>query len=166
METTAIYPNRIEDKERLESKLKISEFSERKRGFVYQGCLIARGYNRVVYGDHGPYVEFKAEHIVTPLVDRFGRSNIIMPEEKDAKFYYFWLNPLWPNPDVDPSDLIAGTDTLILDLKVYWQIKPVTNLPNAPRRADGKKSNFNRAEGYADYKRGLYYIDPYEFDIE
>lgn len=152
METTAIYPNRIEDKERLEAKLKISEFSERKRGFVYQGYLIARGYNRVVYGDHGPYVEFKAEHIVTPLIDRFGRSNIIMPEEKDAKFYYFWLNPC------------INDETL--DLKVYWQIKPVTNLPNAPKRADGKKSNFNRAEGYADYKRGLYYIDPYEFDIE
>lgn len=40
------------------------------------------------------------------------------------------------------------------------------NLPNAPKRSDGKRSSFNRTEGYADYKRGYFYVDPYLLRIE
>jgi hypothetical protein len=52
------------------------------------------------------------------------------------------------------------------DLKVYLQLKSVKNLPNAPKRKDGRPSCFNRVEGYADYKRGFYYVDPYDLIIK
>ena len=57
--TTAIYPNRIADKEKLECKYMIGEFGNSTTKFYTStGCLFATGYNRIVYGDHGPYVEF------------------------------------------------------------------------------------------------------------
>ena len=51
------------------------------------------------------------------------------------------------------------------EIKVYLQIKPVTDMPNAPKRDDGKPSCFNRAEGYADYKRKKFYVDPYAMKV-
>ena len=62
------------------------------------------------------------------------------------KYFYVWMYPA-----IDPF------------LKVYWQIKPVTFLKNAPPREDGKPSKFNRSEGYADYRRGMYYVNPWDF---
>ena len=31
---------------------------------------------------------------------------------------------------------------------------------------DGRKSNFNRVEGYADYRRGYFYVDPYDLEVK
>lgn len=144
--TTAIYPNRVEDKEELESILDIPEEGDSTTNFYLpNGNLFATGYVRIVYGDHGPYLEFSKENIKIALTSRFGNKIDYdnLPGD-DFKYYYFWLQP-----DGNP------------DIKVYLQIKPVINLPNAPRRADGKPSAFNRKEGYADYKRGFIYVDPY-----
>ncbi len=144
--TTAIYPNRQEDKRALEARLGLQETGDEVTYFYHEGYLIAKGYTRIVYGDHGPYIEFHDRHIVCHLVDKYGRfppDPLKLPPETEANFYYYWLHP-------------QGTN-----LKVYLQIKPVTNLPNAPARADGKPHRFNRKEGYADYRRGFYYINPY-----
>jgi hypothetical protein len=152
--TTAIYKNRVEDKEILERFMNLPEDgSEDIELWIPSGPLFSRGYERIVYGDHGPYVEYTREHIVTDLVSKHGvnegRYHIpALPDPVKCHFYYISLCPM--------SD-----DRVFKHLKVYWQIKPVSDKPNAPRREDEKPSCFNRAEGYADYKRGFYYISPY-----
>jgi len=145
--TTAIYQNRILDKQRLEIDTNLEEFGSNKRRFVLpSGNLFAIGYERIVYGDHGPYIEFTKKQIVSKLsgkyneVDEFNLPN-------NPKFYYFWMFPV-----TDPG------------VKVYLQLKSVSNLPNAPKRSDGRPHKFNRKEGYADYRRGFYYVDPYLFN--
>ena len=145
-ETTAIYPNRIEDKAKLESILGLAEFGNQTTKFYVLDDLFAVGYQRIVYGDHGPYVEFSQENIKCRLKAVYGEEEL--PPEKGAKYYYIWMFP-----------------TFDYNLKVYWQIKPVTKLKNAPTRADGKRSCFNREEGYADYRRGFYYVNPYDLDV-
>lgn len=144
--TTAIYSNRVEDKDLLEIKLSLPEFGNEDREFYLpNGTLLAKGYVRVVYGDHGPYIEFDKIHFKLKLLPRFGNKvDLENLPDLDNKFYYYWLFPY-------------GDE----NTKVYLQIKPVSDLPNAPKRNDGKQSSFNRDEGYADYKRGMYYVDPY-----
>jgi len=145
--STAIYNNRIEDKKDVEEKLKISEEGNASDKFYLpNGDLLCEGYDRIVYGDHGPYLEFSSCHLKTKLFSKFGNKVDAenLPGE-DYKYYYFWLTPE-NNPNI----------------KIYLQIKPVNNLPNAPRRDDGKPSKFNRKEGYADYKRGYFYVDPHD----
>lgn len=146
-QSTAIYPNRLEDKEELESKLSLQEQgNEQVKFYLDANTILAIGYERIVYGDHGPYLEFRKDHLKCKMFSKFG--NVIeynnLPS-LDYKYYYFWLYP-------------ANFE----QVKIYLQIKPVNNLPNAPKRVDGKKSTFNRPEGYADYKRGYFYISPYE----
>ncbi len=148
--TTAIYDNRIADKKDVEDKLKISEEGNPSDKFYLpNGDLLCEGYDRIVYGDHGPYLEFSLNHLKAQLYSKFGNKvdTDNLPGE-DYKYYYFWLTPRG-NPGI----------------KIYLQIKTVHNLPNAPRREDGKRSSFNRAEGYADYKRGFFYVDPYSLAI-
>ncbi len=150
--TTAIYPNRKFDKVKLETELKLLEQGDERTEFYCwdvhgNKVLVAKGYTRIVYGDHGPYIEFEERHMLRALVDKFGRPATRpyqLPSLENAKFYYYWLAP---------------TSTT---LKVYLQIKPVSDLPNSPPRKDGKYCKYNRTEGYADYKRGMYYIDPYD----
>lgn len=145
--TTAIYPNRQEDKQLIESLTGLSEQGNEDTCFYYDGeNLIARGYERIVYGDHGPYIEFSKRHFKTLLVSKFGSTPTSLPPSDSSRYFYYWLYPI--NAPC---------------IKVYWQIKPVTHLPNAPDRPDRKPSKFNRAEGYADYKRGYYYISPWDF---
>ena len=62
--STAIYPNRSEDKKDVERKYKLSEKgSNNVLFYTPTKKLIARGYLRIVYGDHGPYVEFLKQNI-------------------------------------------------------------------------------------------------------
>ena len=149
--TTAIYYNRIKDKRELESSLKLEEQgNDNKIFYTPNGTLFAIGYQRIVYGDHGAYIEFILSNIKTELISKF--NNFIdynnLPD-LNCKYYYFYLIP-----KIDP------------DIKVYLQIKPVSDLPNAPKRLDNKPSRFNRKEGYADYKRGFLYVNPYDLRID
>jgi hypothetical protein len=147
--TTAIYENRLLDKIWLESSTGLTEEGNQTTEFLHNGALLFRGYERIVYGDHGPYLEFTLQNIKCKLKSKF--NNYVdynnLPDE-NYKYYYYWLQPVqFP------------------EIKVYLQIKPVHNLPNAPKRADGQRSCFNRAEGYADYKRGYFYVDPKSLTI-
>lgn len=148
--TTAIYPNRLEDKDNVERLLSLLEEGNKDTKFYsIDGNLLFEGYERVVYGDHGPYVEFDLQNIRCKLTTKFG--NYIdydnMPENPD--YYYYWLHPI-TNPE----------------MKIYLQVKPVHDKPDAPSRFDGKPSKFNRTEGYADYKRGFFYVDPFSMKVE
>ncbi len=150
MISTAIYSNRVEDRQDIQAKFPaLVEFGSAAVRFIKSGILVAQGYERVVYGDHGPYVEFSRSHFKVQLVQRFGSAAPkLLPSVESAKFYYYWLK-------VNAAP----------EIKIYWQIKPVTDLPTAPRREDGKPSKFYRAEGYADYRRGFYYVSPLDFDV-
>jgi hypothetical protein len=148
MNSTAIYPNRIEDKNKLEKELGFQEFGNNEIDlYLTFGPQFAKGYKRIVYGDHGPYMEFTKDNIIIELKNKFHEIIRELPKEENSKYYYYWLYPENFN-----------------NIKVYWQIKPVHNIPNAPQRDDGKISCFNRDEGYADYKRGYYYVNPYYFE--
>lgn len=149
--TTALYKNRIADKNELELKLSLEEFGDNTTEFyIPNGPMISLGFQRIVYGDHGAYVEFNKSNIKIKLKSFFNNSINIneLPSIESSKYYYYWLFP------EDHKEF-----------KVYLQIKPVSDLPNAPKREDRKKSRFNRKEGYADYKRGFYYINPYDMQI-
>jgi len=148
--TTAIYENRLQDKEELETRLLLSEEGNKTTEFSYNSILLFKGYERIVYGDHGPYIEFSLQNIRCKLRSKF--NNYVdfnnLPGD-DFKYYYYWLQPVqFP------------------EIKIYLQIKTVHNLPNAPKREDGKRSCFNRQEGYADYKRGYFYVNPYSLEIK
>lgn len=146
--STAIYQNRINDKNRVEIDLNLNEFGNSTTIFMLKNNIkFAIGYNRIVYGDHGPYIEFEKNHICCKLFSKF--NNVIDFENipQNPKFYYYWLYPE-SNSDV----------------KVYFQLKTVFDLKNAPKRSDNRKSDYNREEGYADYKIGKFYVDPYQFE--
>lgn len=152
--TTAIYKNRIEDKEILERFMNLPEDeSEDIELWIPSGPLFSRGYERIVYGDHGPYIEYQRKHILVELISKKGVNEgyYRTPELPDAEKclrYYISLCPIHDG-------------CVFKYIKVYWQIKPVSDKPNAPRREDEKPSCFNRVEGYADYRRGYFYISPY-----
>ena len=57
--------------------------------YLLDGTLFASGFNRVVHGGRGDYVEFEANQILLPLVSKFG--NDINSEDLDI--YYWWLIP-------------------------------------------------------------------------
>lgn len=133
--TTAIYPNRIADKEKLEATFRlVEEGNATTKFYTHVGTLFAQGYVRIVYGDHGPYVEFTQDHLQTVIRRKFPNT------PKDA--FYVWMVP------TDGSQL-----------KVYHQLRTVEHLKNPP--AGGFRGN--RDEGYADYKVGYIYINPYDF---
>lgn len=137
--TTAIYPNRIAEKELVERIKGLPEDGNSTTIFkTRRGTVFARGYVRVVYGDHGPYVEFDPSHIVIGLNRKF-------PHAPPARAFYEWLVP-------------ADGSTF----KVYRQLKEVKHLKNPP--AGGFRGN--RSEGYADYRIGAMYVSPWDLQIE
>jgi len=135
MDTSAIYPNRVKDKEKVESDLELLEFPKLDvRGTLLfktkGGTDIARGYRRVVYGDHGPYVEFDESQV-------------------------FWDNFKCTRRGIGYYDKWYSEDGVML----YDQLKTVAHLPNPP--AGRFSFRGSREEGYADYLVGKIYVDPY-----
>ena len=70
------------------------------------GINIAKGYNRVVYGGRGPYIEFERHHFTCALKSKYGNSFDSVP--KKSNYYYVWVMP-----EKAP------------DIKIYYQIKKV-----------------------------------------
>ena len=148
VKSTAIYPNRIEDKKLVENLFSLKEFGNEEQIFYIRDEIVFIGYDRIVYGDHGPYIEFSNRHIRRKLVCKFtGKVIYSLSVPSKPVYYYMWLYP---------QDMP--------EVKIYYQLKTVNNLPDAPLREDGKPSKFNRKEGYADYKVGKFYISPFIID--
>jgi hypothetical protein len=134
--STAIYPNRVRDKEKLENACDLIEGGSARFIFKTAGGLeIAQGYIRITYGDHGPYIEF--------LPSQIEWSNLIC-ERKDLGYYNKWY---------------TKTGRVL----VYEQLRTVANLPNPP--AGRYSFRGNRKEGYADYRVGRVYVSPYDVVI-
>lgn len=134
--TTAIYKNRLADKAEVEAKYGWSEWGDSETRFVTRGGIVlAIGWRRISYSDHGPYVEFLKENLVAELAPHF--PGICPPDA-----YYEWLEPV--------------ADRRV---KVYAQRRGVWHLPNPP--AGGFRGN--RREGYADYRPGRFYVAVSDF---
>lgn len=71
--------------------------------YLKNGTLFANGFNRVVHGERGDYVEFEKDHIQQNLISKFNND---LNEEND---YYYW----WLYPESDP------------EVKVYLQKRTV-----------------------------------------
>eukprot|EP01084_Bolivina_argentea_P069413 126300_1 len=132
--------NRKQDRNRIEHSLYLPELGSNKCNISFYNTsnsnqqLIATNYNRIVYGDHGPYIEFNADQINW---DSFPNTQ----SKGDSVAYY---------------DEFYNSDDK--NVKLYAQRKTVSDQPNPP---SGKYSvHHNRSEGYADYKIGMYYISP------
>jgi hypothetical protein len=73
--------------------------------FKKDGILFANGYERVVHGGRGDYVELAKDQILVPLQSHFKQE---LPKELTyEEFFYYWLEP-------------AGRDE-----KIYWQCNQV-----------------------------------------
>jgi hypothetical protein len=131
--STVNSPNRERDRQRIEKEYNLPEKGSNE--FVFydkNGKILAIGYERVVYGDHGPYIEFITEQINWEV---FVHHQIKGP----ASYYHEHYN----------------ADRTVM---LYNQFKTVHSIPNPP---EGKYAvNNNRPEGYADYKIGRLYLDP------
>jgi len=77
-----------------------------KRNLYFKdGVLFAEGYERVVHGGRGDYVELTKDQIVVELKSKFKQP---LPESvSDEPFYYYWLVPI-------------GREE-----KIYWQCRTV-----------------------------------------
>lgn len=134
--TTAIYPNRIKDKIELESICDLREEGKSNILFLTKDGRIplAQGYIRIVYGDHGPYIELLYDNIFWKCwsLERYGIG-----------YYDIWKP--------------VGSE---YDIVLYDQRKIVSNLKNPPKGPKSFKGN--RKEGYADYRVGRLYLNPYD----
>jgi hypothetical protein len=73
--------------------------------YFKDGTLFANGYERVVHGGRGDYVELTKDQIQVDLESYFEQE---LPKElSDEKFFYYWLEPV-------------GREE-----KVYWQCNVV-----------------------------------------
>ena len=97
------------------------------------GVLFARGYNRILYGGHGPYVEFSKRHICFGALTKLDRSS------SPNRFY----------------DLFFSADRSV---KLYGQLKPVSKQKLArPNHEMPVVDPQPFRGGYADYKTSMYY---------
>lgn len=78
--------------------------------FSNEGTLISNGYNRIVIGDYGAFIEFDNEQVVKENIKvKSGQEYRIYDEKYCDNVKYFWLTAK------DNSDI-----------KIYYQQKTVT----------------------------------------
>jgi len=134
LRSTAKMPNREVDKQRVENELGLPEFGDATTEFWavrdWGYIPVALGYDRIVYGDHGPYVEFSPEHICW--------SSFPIFEERPEGCYF---------------DECFTEDCVTM---LYYQKRTVRNKPNPPQ-GDNSVCN-NLKEGYANYVIGKLYL--------
>lgn len=143
-QSTADSPNRLLDRDRVEQQFKLKEFGDpNKKFYTPNGELIATGFNRMVYGDHGPYIEFTKAQIDLSRMEPDKGREANLPKRRFNLWY--------------------SKDGFV---KAYDQLRTVADRPNPPR---GKYAcNNKREEGYADYQPGFVYVDPecFEYDSD
>lgn len=119
------------------------------------GPIIARGYVRVIYGDHGPYIEFN-EHQVNwqawpHFFDKSHYGNLRFYDE------YFTVKS---NEEMERRWWEEGSNSKEGLLMLYAQTKSVDNQPWAPGSSTNAEKALRKARssGYADYRAGFYYV--------
>ena len=138
--STATYPNRMKDKDDLEKFKGFSEEGSKdidiytapnKKGDSFRIC---RGYRRVIYGDHGPYLELDKDDV------EWEKFRVV---RKQSHAYY------------DLAYTAQG------NAKLYIQKRGVKHKPNPPPDGRLRTVRNNCREGYADYQPGCIYIDAF-----
>jgi hypothetical protein len=151
--------NRLRDLWRVQRQLHLSEvgddttvFQERVMPHMnYANCppvVIAVGYERIVYGDHGPYIEFASSHICWKAWPHYfdkRKYNSYFNEYYTKASHSLW-EAKWNCWDPNPMKGV---------LLLYAQSRPVTDRPWAP--GAGSDPHAGRPAGYADYRTGYYY---------
>mmetsp|Transcript_40209 Transcript_40209/g.92432 ORF Transcript_40209/g.92432 Transcript_40209/m.92432 type:complete len:412 (+) Transcript_40209:54-1289(+) len=131
--TTVDSWNRHRDQARIHLKLGLPEQGDAHIMIVdpkQPGTVVGWGYLRVLYGDHGPYLELHHHQVCWASFPKVKR--------KCAKAYY------------DEHYTASGS------IKLYEQRRPVTDKPNPPGGEWSCRNN--RPGGYADYRSGLAYV--------
>lgn len=129
--------NRQRDKARVEAELGLSEFGDNFTQFYLRtadgtpSVLIGIGFERIVYGDHGPYIELAKNQVNWETFP-------IVVEKPEHAFY---------------DEYFTSCRTLML----YAQKRPVFHKKNPPP-GEWSQAN-NREEGYANYLSGKHYVE-------
>jgi hypothetical protein len=136
--TTLGLPNREADRQAVEAQLQLPEdgAGAAAAGLLLvdrKGYTLGRGYRRIVYGDHGPYVELAPEQLPS-AAERVADG---WREDGAGPYYVTHFSPA--------------------SAKLYEQTRDVSNKPNPPR-SGGRGVWNNRPEGYADYQPGYWYV--------
>ena len=150
--TTLGLGNRVRDRAMVEQHLGLPEdgacwggSGDNLKLVDLRGQLLATEYTRVLYGDHGPYLEFTLAQLTE------GRRRCewqSMAALDGAGAYYL-------------THYTSKGD----GAKVYEQRKTVASKPNPPRTGSQWAWN-NRPEGYADYKVGYCYVSCFQVIVE
>jgi len=156
--------NRLRDLWRVQRQLQLNEvgddvtiFKERILPNVRPDCrpfgdkpvVFAVGYERVVYGDHGAYIEFAQSHIrwkAWPHYFDKSKFRSYFHEYYTRASHSIW-EAKWQMWDPSPTKGV---------LMMYAQSRPVTDRPWAP--GAGTDPHAGRPSGYADYRPGYFYV--------
>ena len=111
-------------------------------------AVLARGYERLVLGDHGPYLELDRERV------EWGNAREV---PGGAASFYREFRAVDPSPD--PGSAAAAAAPTLRTAKLYDQIRAVTGQRNPPRDSAWAVANDRpESEGYADYVPGRVYV--------
>lgn len=152
--------NRLIDQRRVQAKLGLKEvgdsstvFRERpdpKSGKAPEdGDIIATGYERVIYGDGGAYVEVNEDQICWESWPHFFDKRYLAAYYDE--YYTETSHRKWSERWECWSNSTRGL------LMLYAQVHPVSDRPWAPGAA-ALNPHAERAGGYADYRQGYYYF--------
>jgi hypothetical protein len=111
--------------------------------------VFAVGYERIVYGDHGPYIELSESQIrwkAWPHYFDKRKYNSYFNEYYTRASHCVWESK-WRRWDPNPTKGV---------LMLYAQSKSVSDRPWAP--GAGSEPHAGRPNGYADYRPGYYYV--------
>lgn len=136
--STADSAKRRKDKKVVEDKLRLGEQGDSETVFIDRSANItfAKGYTRIVYGDHGAYIEHK---------------------ESVLEQYEHVLDLAVTGEYYDIYKVRGGK------VQVYHQKKTVQDKPNPPQgRAIACQ---DRPEGYADYQPSMLYVSVKSVDV-
>lgn len=112
--------------------------------------IFAVGYERIVYGDHGPYIEFSQSQIrwkAWPHYFDKTKYNSYFNEFYTQASHSVWEEK-WRMWDPHPTRGV---------LMMYAQSRPVSDRPWAPG-AGSTDPHAGRPTGYADYRTGYFYV--------
>jgi len=156
--------NRLKDQQRVQEQLGLCEvgdpqtvFRERPRPVEASseqneeaGPIIAVGYERVLYGDGGAYVELNADQVQWEAWCHYFNKSIYNSSYYDEYYtpvsHAAWLAN-WERWDPNPSSGV---------LMLYAQKFAVDDRPWAPGAASSRHAW--RPGGYADYRPGYFYF--------
>lgn len=85
--------------------------------YTLNGTKICNGYNRIVVGDYGAFIEFSQEHIASKFVIKKGQEYRVNDEKYKNNVKYIWLTIN------DKSDV-----------KIYYQKKRVSYADYKPNK--------------------------------